>query len=247
MMKLSSASPGLVSTNLKPDGKLTLILLFVNQFKSFIIYILLFAVFFSILIGEYVDTTIILAILIANALIGFFQELSANRSLEALKKMSVVKATVLRSGAKEGLDARHLVPGDIIYLEAGDKVSADVRVIEAVRLKADESLLTGESVPAEKDPALIDKEVPLGNRRNMLFSSTTISTGHALAVVVATGMETELGKITTLIQEAREEMTPLQRRLDQFGKKAGLQHYRHLFPGFFTYPFQGLQNRRPVP
>ena len=226
---------------LETGRKINPFLLFVNQFKSFIIYILLFAVFFSILIGEYVDTTIILAILIANALIGFFQELSANRSLEALKKMSVVKATVLRSGAKEGLDARHLVPGDIIYLEPGDKVPADVRVIEAVRLKADESLLTGESVPAEKDPALIDKEVPLGNRRNMLFSSTTISTGHALAVVVATGMETELGKITTLIQEAREEMTPLQRRLDQFGKKLGYSIIAICFLVFLLTLFKGYK------
>ena len=226
---------------LETGRKINPFLLFVNQFKSFIIYILLFAVFFSILIGEYVDTSIILAILIANALIGFFQELSANRSLEALKKMSVVKATVLRGGGKEGIDAGHLVPGDIIYLEAGDKVPADVRVIEAVRLKADESLLTGESVPTDKDPVLIDKEVPLGNRRNMLFSSTTITTGHGLAVVVATGMSTELGKITTLIQEAREEMTPLQRRLDQFGKKLGYSIIAICFLVFFLTIFKSYR------
>jgi len=216
-------------------------LIFVNQFKSFIIYILLFAVFFSVLIGEYVDTAIILAILIANALIGFFQELSANRSLEALKKLSVVKATVLRNGEKEALDSRYLVPGDIISLEAGDKVPADARILEAVRLKADESVLTGESLPTEKDPAPIKDEAPLGNRRNMLFSSTTIVTGHALGVVVATAMETELGKITTLIQEAGEEMTPLQRRLDRFGKKLGYAIILICLVVFFLSFFRAYQ------
>ena len=198
------------------------LLIFLNQFKNFIIYILLFAVFFSILIGEYIDTTIILAILIANALIGFFQELSAHRSLEALKKMSTVKATVVRNGQKEVVETRDLVPGDIIRFEAGDKVPADTRIIEAIRLKVEESVLTGESVPVEKDPGTIFEEVPIGNQSNMLFASTTLATGHGLGVVVNTGMQTELGKITTLIKEAREELTPLQRRLDQFGRKLGL-------------------------
>ena len=206
---------------LEAGGEINLFLLFINQFKSFLIYILLFAVFFSLLIGEYVDTAIILVILIANALIGFFQELSANRSIEALKKLNIVQATVIRDGLKKNLNSRYLVPGDIIHLEAGDKVPADARIIESVRLKADESLLTGESLPSQKDSELISQEVPLGNRCNMLYSSTTIATGHARAVIVATGMATELGRITTLIQEAREEMTPLQRRLDHFGKKLG--------------------------
>ena len=197
------------------------LIIFINQFKSFIIYILLFAVVFSLLIGEYVDTAIILAILIANAVIGFFQELGAHRSLEALKKISTVRATVIRNGKVHTIEAKDLVPGDIAQLDAGDKIPADLRIIEAVRLKVEESALTGESVPVEKSPKAILAEVPLGDRHNMLFSATSVTTGHAKAIVVSTGMQTELGRITTLIKEAKEEMTPLQRRLDQFGKKLG--------------------------
>ena len=193
--------------------------IFLNQFKSFIIYILLFAVMFSLLIGEYVDSIIILIILLLNAIIGFCQELSAHKSLEALKKISTVRATVLRSGRRKVVAAKELVPGDIIQLEAGDKVPADARIIAAVQLRVDESPLTGESVPVEKNPQLIVTELPLGDRRNMLFSATTLATGNGRAVVVATGMATELGKITELVKEAEAEQTPLQRRLDQFGKK----------------------------
>ena len=197
------------------------LIIFINQFKSFIIYILLFAVVFSLLIGEYVDTTIILAILLANALIGYFQELGAHRSLEALKKISTLRATVIRAGKVSVVAARQLVPGDVVQLEAGDKVPADLRIMESVRLKTEESALTGESVPVDKNSLVIAEEVPLGDRRNMLFSATSVATGHARAIVVGTGMQTELGRITTLIKEAEEEMTPLQRRLDQFGKKLG--------------------------
>ncbi len=197
------------------------LIIFINQFKSFIIYILLFAVVFSLLIGEYIDTTIILIILIANAIIGFFQELGANRSLETLKKISTVRATVIRAGKVHTVEAKELVPGDIVQLDAGDKVPADLRIIEAVRLKAEESALTGESVPVEKNTRSISVEAPLGDRSNMLFSATAVASGHAKAIVVSTGMQTELGKITTLIKESTEEMTPLQRRLDRFGKKLG--------------------------
>jgi Ca2+-transporting ATPase len=197
------------------------LVIFLNQFKSFIIYILLFAVAFSLLIGEWVDSIIITVILIANAVIGFFQELSAHRSLEALKRISTVRATVLRGGKARTVEARELVPGDVIQLEAGDKVPADARLLTAVRLKVEESALTGESVPVEKNAAVLAAEAPLGDRRNMLFSATSVATGNGRAVVVATGMNTELGRITTLIREAGEEMTPLQRRLDAFGRKLG--------------------------
>lgn len=195
------------------------LLIFIDQFKSFIIYILLFAVVFSLLIGEYVDSIIILIILLANAAIGFYQELSAHKSLEALKKISTVSATVLRNGKRKILSASELVPGDVVLLAAGDRVPADLRIIEAVHLKVEESALTGESVPVEKRPDAIAAVVPLGDRRNMLYSATTLATGNCRALVVATGMATELGKITTLVKEAKEELTPLQRRLDQFGKK----------------------------
>lgn len=197
------------------------VLIFFNQFRSFIIYILLFAVVFSLLIGEYVDATIILIILLANALIGFFQELGAHRSLEALQKISTVRATVIRDGKVRRVEARELVPGDIVQLDAGDKVPADLRIIEAVRLKVEESALTGESVPVDKHSQVIPDQVSLGDRRNLLFSATSVATGHARAIVVATGMHTELGRITTLIKGVGRETTPLQRRLDRFGKKLG--------------------------
>jgi len=195
--------------------------IFINQFKSFIIYILMFAVGFSLLIGEWVDAIIIAFILVTNAIIGFCQELSAHRSLEALKKISTLRATVLRGSRLRSVDASELVPGDVIQLEAGDRVPADARILEAVRFKVEESVLTGESLPVEKDAACIGGEVPLGDRHNMLYSATTVATGNARAVVVATGMETELGRITTLVKQAGEELTPLQRRLDQFGKRLG--------------------------
>jgi Ca2+-transporting ATPase len=197
------------------------LLIFLNQFKSFIIYVLLFAVFFSLLIGEWVDSGIILLILLVNALIGFIQELSAHRSLEALKKLVSLTATVLRDTNWQKVDAQELVVGDLIRIEAGDKIPADARLLETVRLKVDEAMLTGESVPADKHPATISAEVQPGERRNMLFAATAAVTGNGLAVVTATAMNTEIGGISRLIATAKEEMTPLQKRLDRFGKKLG--------------------------
>jgi Ca2+-transporting ATPase len=197
-------------------------LIFVDQFKSFIIYILLFAVVFSLAIGEFVDCLIILAILVVNALIGFFQELSAARSLAALKKLTTVKTTVLRDNAWVTLDSKDLVPGDVISLQIGDKVPADARLIKEVRLALDESSLTGESMPVQKKNGRLEREVQIGEQWNMLFSSTSVVSGSATAVVCTTGMNTEIGKITLLVKEAKEEMTPLQRKLDIFGRKLGL-------------------------
>lgn len=223
----SGLAPEEASRRLSIDGfnelqtriRINPLLIFLGQFKSFIIYILLFAVAFSLLIGEYVDSIIILVILLVNAIIGFWQELSARKSLEALKKISTVRATVLRAGQRKVVAARELVAGDIIVLEAGDKVPADARIIEAVRMKVEESALTGESVAVDKHNLPIEQSVTLGDRRNMLYSATSIATGNARAVVVATGMATELGKIATLVKEVEVEMTPLQRRLNHFGKK----------------------------
>ncbi len=195
--------------------------IFIAQFKSFIIYILLFAVVFSLLIGEYVDSVIILLILLANALIGFFQELNAEKSLEALKKMTQITANVYRDGKMIKVDSKFLVPGDIIHLEAGDKVPADARIIEANRMKVEEAALTGESVPEMKNPDALTKETPLGDRKSMLYSSTTIVEGTGKAVVVRTGMKTEIGKITDLLKQTEDTQTPLQKRLDSFGKKLG--------------------------
>ncbi|MDT8441155.1 MAG: cation-translocating P-type ATPase [Desulfuromonadales bacterium] len=195
--------------------------IFLDQFKSFIIYILLFAVVFATLIGEYVDTVVILVILLANALIGFFQELSAHKSLEALKKVSTTHATVERAGRRQRIAARELVPGDILLLAAGDKVPADARIVDAVQLRVEESALTGESIPVDKHNRPLGADLALGDQRNMLFAATSIVNGNGRAVVVATGMQTELGRIAHLVATATEEMTPLQRRLDRFGRKLG--------------------------
>ncbi|TAJ94488.1 MAG: cation-translocating P-type ATPase [Gammaproteobacteria bacterium] len=193
----------------------------IGQFKSFIVYVLLFAVAVSVIIGEYLDSAVILFILIMNAAIGFFQEYSAHKSLEALKRLGNIRATVIRDGQARVVDAVELVAGDVIYVESGDKTPADARIIEAVRLEVDESALTGESVPVDKTPDVIRGETPLADRHNMLFSSTAIVSGNGRAVVTATGMHTEIGRITTLIKEAAEEPTPLQRRLDRFGRLIG--------------------------
>ncbi len=193
--------------------------LFISQFKSFIIYILLFAVALSIYANEIMDAAIIMAILLVNALIGYFQELSAQKSLSALKKFDRVKVTVWRNLRLVELDAKFLVPGDVIDLSPGDKVPADCRLIEANQLKVQESTLTGESVAVNKAPCSIDEDVQIGAQSNMLFSSTSVIAGMATALVVKTGMQTEIGQITKLIRETEEEATPLQLKMDAFGKK----------------------------
>lgn len=196
--------------------------LFISQFKSFIIYILLFAVLLSVLANEYLDALIIFTILIANALIGYYQELSALKSLEALKKFNCVKAKVWRDKNLIEIDAKYLVKGDIISLEAGDNVPADSRLIEANALKVQESSLTGESVAVNKNTYCINEQSQIGDQTNMIFSATSILEGMALAMVVKTGMHTEIGEITQLIRETKEDLTPLQKKLDTFGKKLSL-------------------------
>ncbi len=197
-------------------------MIFLNQFKNFIIYILFFAVIFSIIIGEYVDSTIILIILIINGCIGFFQELSAHQSLEALKKLGSVMATVIRGGERKRIDAKELVEGDIVLLQAGDKIPADGRVIQSARLQVNESILTGESIPAKKSSDVLAGKTAIADQLNMVFSSTSVVAGHGRMVVTATGMNTEVGKITELVAGSVEEMTPLQRRLAIFGKRLGV-------------------------
>lgn len=231
---LGSRTQGLTTNEfedrLKNDGANELIIdsgikpwvIFFNQFKNFIIYILLFAVFLSIIIGEWIDSSVILVILIVNALIGFFQELSAQQSLEALKELEPVRATVIRSDERHIIDAKGLVVGDIVCLQPGDKVPADGRIIESTMLHVEESLLTGESLPSEKNSEVICSDVQVGDQKNMVFSSTSVVTGHGKIVVTATGMATEVGRIADLVASSAQEKTPLQRRLSLFGKKLGL-------------------------
>jgi len=194
------------------------LILLLDQFKSILVLMLIVAAVFSFTIGEMIDAVMIAIIIILNAILGFTQEYRAEKSIEALKKLAAPKASVLRDGIEVQIPAREVVPGDIIVLKAGDKIPADARIVEAVNLMVDESILTGESIPVQKSVEPIEEEgVPVAERRNMVFMATTVTYGRGKAVVVATGESTEFGKIAKLIQE-EEEATPLQRRLERFGK-----------------------------
>ncbi|MEW6329374.1 MAG: cation-translocating P-type ATPase [Candidatus Micrarchaeota archaeon] len=196
--------------------------MFLRQFKNFLIIILILAAVVSAFLGEALDSAAIIAIVILNALLGFVQEYRAEKALEALKKMAAPNARVLRDGHETYVPVRMLVPGDIILLEAGDRIPADARILESYSLRADESALTGESVSVGKEDVLLKGDVFIGERKNMVFSGTTITYGRGRALVVETGMGTELGKIAKIIESAPEGQTPLQIRLDALGKQIGV-------------------------
>jgi Ca2+-transporting ATPase len=201
----------------------TTLVMFLGQFTDFMILVLIAAAIVSGIIGEPSDTIAIIVILLLNAILGFTQEYRAEKAMDALKKMSAANALVLRDGEHITLPAAELVPGDIVLLEAGNVVPADLRVIEAARLKAEEAALTGESIPVEKHAgALADENLPLGDRRNMLYKGTFVTYGRGTAVVTGTGMDTELGRIAAMIQEQEEGKTPLQKRLAHFGKRISI-------------------------
>ncbi|HDI86662.1 MAG TPA: ATPase, partial [Candidatus Korarchaeota archaeon] len=182
---------------------------FVDQFKSVLVALLVFAAVFSILIREYVDAAAIGAILIVNSILGTIQEYRAERALEALKRLAAPRAAVIRDGVQVKIASTEVVPGDVIVLQAGDRVPADARLIESVNLKVDESVLTGESVPVEKlADVVLDEDTPLSERRNMVYSSTVVSYGRGKAVVVGTGMNTEIGRIAAMVQLEEKEETP---------------------------------------
>lgn len=193
-------------------------LLFLGQFRDFMILVLVLAATLSGFMGDLTDTIIILIIILLNAVVGFVQEFRAGKAMDALKKMAVSQAQVIRDGRPVVLPARELVPGDIVLLEAGNVVPADIRIMEAHALRADESSLTGESVPADKkNYELSGDDIPPGDQVNMLFKGTLIVNGRARGIVVKTGMKTELGKIAGMLQE-EEPRTPLQVRMERFGK-----------------------------
>lgn len=193
--------------------------MFAAQFQDFMVLTLLAATAISFFLGEIADSITIVAIVILNAFLGFFQEYRAEKSIEALKRLAAPLARVKREGEVIKVPSQQLVPGDIVLLEAGDRVPADLRLLEGNNLEAEESALTGESVPVKKKPALILKEeAVLGDRKNMAFLGTAITRGRGSGVVVATGMATEMGQIAGLIEEAETEETPLQRRLEQLGR-----------------------------
>ena len=203
---------------------------FFDQFKDVLIIILLLSALVSFVVNVmsheengFFEPLLILVIVIINACIGVYQEGKAEKALEALKKMSSPQARVIRDGEERLIDTKELVPGDLVRLEAGDFVPADCRLIRATNMKVDESALTGESVPVEKDSeAVVAEGVPLGDRINMVFSGCSVTYGTGLAVITATGMNTEMGKIASLLNEEVQEDTPLQQKLAQLGKILGI-------------------------
>jgi Ca2+-transporting ATPase len=193
-------------------------MLWLEQFRDFLIIILLVAAALSAILGEVTDAIVIFVIVLFATTLGFIQEYRAERSMEALKRMAAPTSSVIRNGQEIEIPAREIVPGDIVTLRTGDKIPADCRLIETVNLKTDEAPLTGESVPVEKTVAPILGEVSIGDRKNMAFMGTTAVWGRGKATVTSTGMQTEFGKIATLIQEVEEELTPLQVNLNKMGK-----------------------------
>jgi Ca2+-transporting ATPase len=207
---------------LRAKEKKSAVKIFLEQFNSFIIWILISATVVSFVIGEKIDAIVIFIILILNAIFGFIQQYKAEKSIEALKKLAALKAKVIRNGKEEKIEAALLVPGDIILLETGDKVPADARLIEATRLEIDESSLTGESTPVKKDAQPVPENAPLAERLCILHSSTIVSSGRAKAIVVETGMCTEIGKIADMVQQAKDKETPLQHKLAQLAEFLGI-------------------------
>lgn len=208
---------------LKEKKKKTPFMMFLDQFKDFMILVLIAAALISGVIGELSDTIAIVIIVILNAIIGFVQEYRAEKAMEALKMMAAPAATVIRGGMPANIPASQLVPGDAVILEAGKIVPADMRLIELAQLKVEEATLTGESIPVEKHVKILhDEMIPLGDRKNMVYKGTTVSYGRGVGIVVATGMETELGKIAMMLQEEEEVKTPLQKRLARFGQRLAI-------------------------
>jgi Ca2+-transporting ATPase len=209
--------------------------MFLGEFKDIFILLLIAATIFSAIIGYYdvltgqaegvmeamADAIIIGAIVILVAITGFVQEYRAEKAIEAMKKLTAPKARVMRDGEETIIPAKEIVPGDILVLESGDQVPADARILEAIELKANEAVLTGESAPVNKDVAPVKSDAGISERRNTLFTATHVVYGRGRAVVTTTGMNTEFGKIAEMVQTAEEEETPLQKKLDKFAKKIG--------------------------
>ncbi|HEY8346928.1 MAG TPA: cation-translocating P-type ATPase [Symbiobacteriaceae bacterium] len=213
--RLAETGPNLLAAAERPPWWRMLL----GQFQDFMVLVLLAATALSYGMGETADAITIVVIVVLNAVLGFVQEYRAEQSLEALKQLAAPTARVRRGGQEMTVPASELVPGDLLLLEAGDRVPADARLLEASSLEVEEAALTGESLPVRKNPAWVGTgDVPLGDRQNMVYMGTTVTRGRGAAVVVATGMQTEMGRIAGLIQEVEDEETPLQRRLEQLGK-----------------------------
>ena len=230
--KLQSSDMGLVSEEARrrfehygPNELIekkhkSLWMMFFDQFKDFMILVLIAAAVVAGIIGDPADTIAIAVIVLLNAVLGFIQEYRAEKAMAALKKLSAPSATVIRDGRPGSVPAERLVPGDLVILEAGNVVPADIRLMETVQIRIDEAALTGESVPVEKDTAVLrEADLSIGDRKNMSYKGTLVTYGRGQGLVVETGMRTELGRIAALLQEQDEGQTPLQKRLAAFGQK----------------------------
>ncbi|MEF2966459.1 cation-translocating P-type ATPase [Paenibacillus sp. M1] len=208
---------------LKGKPKKTLLALFLAQLKDMLIYVLLGAAVVTLIVGEYIDAIIILVVVLLNAVIGVFQEQKAEKAIEALQQMATPKSLVKRDGEVREIDSTDLVPGDIVVLDAGRSIPADLRLLSGANLQIEESALTGESVPSDKDANAIlsDPKTPIGDMANMAFMSTLVTYGRGEGVVVATGMDTEMGKIAKILDEDEQDLTPLQKKLEELGKMLG--------------------------
>ncbi|HLN52138.1 MAG TPA: cation-translocating P-type ATPase [Lentimicrobium sp.] len=202
--------------------KKSILQMFIRQLRDWLIYVLFAAVIITLFMGEYIDALIIIAVIIINAVLGVIQEVKAGKAIEALQKMSSPKALVKRNGQIKEVDAEVLVPGDILILDAGRFVAADLRIIESVNLKIEESALTGESVPSDKNADwLYDADTPLGDRENLAFMTNLVTYGRGVGVVTETGMNTEVGKIAGFLDSEEESKTPLEIKLNQLGQMLG--------------------------
>ena len=210
---------------LEEKKKTPLILKFLSEFKDPLIIILIIAAIVSVIVDphEWIESVIIMIVVLVNAILGLYQENKAEKSLEALKKMSSATCKVIRNNAVQTIATQDLVVGDIIFVEAGDSIPADARIIESSNLKVEEAALTGESVPVDKNNEYIEKDdIPLGDMKNCLFSSTYVTNGKAKAIVTSVGMSTEIGKIANMLTEQKEELTPLQHKLNKVGNVIGI-------------------------
>jgi Ca2+-transporting ATPase len=193
-----------------------------EQFNNFVVILLIVAALISAGLGDYIEASAIMAIVILNAALGVVQERRAEQALAALRRLASPEAHVIRGGSRQVIPANQVVPGDLVLLEAGNYIPADVRLLEAINLRVEEAALTGESIPVQKDAqASLEKDIPLGDRKNTAFMGTLVNYGRGRGLVVATGMRTQIGMIAEMLQSVHMEPTPLQRRLDQLGKTLG--------------------------
>ena len=190
---------------LKQNKTISPLQILIKQFTSSIVFILLAALIISLLIGEKLDAIVISTIVVLNSIFGFIQEYKAEQAIEALKRLTALKAKVIRDGIEMEIDSRELVPGDLILLETGSKVPADARLIDIAAFQIDEASLTGESVPSDKTTDPLDDNILVNDQKNMVFMGTIVTKGHAKSVVTGTGMNTEIGKIANMVQEVEEK------------------------------------------